>query len=60
MPEYITDLRKFLLLILIKKILRKRILMKKILIKKILMKKSKYRMCLVFIFLISQMKKWYY
>ena len=50
MTEYITDDIEFLLMILIKKILIKNILMKKI-----LMKKIKYRMCLVFIFLISQM-----
>ena len=45
MPEYITATQKFRL-----------ILIEKILMKKNLMKKVKYRMCLVTIFLMSQMK----
>ena len=60
MPEYITDniaicsddsgREDFMMNILIKKILMKKILIKEI----------KYKMCLVFIFLMFQMKKCYY
>ena len=57
MPVYITE--EIILTILMKKILMKKILMKKILLKeilmkKILMKKIKFRMCLGFIFFMSQ------
>ena len=52
MPVYITD--EIILTILMKKILMKKILVKKILLKEILMKKIKFRMCLGFTFLMSQ------
>ena len=52
MPVYITE--EIILTILMKKILMKKILLKEILMKKILMKKIKFRMCLGFIFFMSQ------
>ena len=51
---------KFLLMIMIEKILMKKNLMKKILMKEIVMKNIKYRICLAFLFLTSQIKNIYH